>query len=149
MCFPEGAAGSSSALWAQRRLSLSAKGTVPSQRDAPDATDLLGQSVHEAWARHLGSAVGRGSASSLLNTPHWYFSASLVFYYRLVVVSSCSSPLCMLHVGRKRGELWRWSRDCSLRGRSHLSSHAPTGLLGLLTGLFARITVQRWRHRAV
>lgn len=149
MRFPEGAAGSSSALWAQRWLSLSAKGTVPSRRDAPGATHLLGQPVHEAWARGLGSAPCRERTSSLLNPPHWYFSASLVFCYRLVVISSCSSPLHILHVGRKTGELRRWSRDRSLRGRSHLSSHTPMGLLGLLTGLVARITVQRWRRRAV
>lgn len=149
MCFPEGAAGSSPALQAQGWLSLSAKGTVPSQRDAPGATDFPGRSVHEAWARGLGPALGRESASSLLNPPHWYFSASPVFYYRLVVARSCSLPLRVLHVGRKGGELWRWSRDRSLRGRSHLSSRAPMGLLGLLAGLFARITVRRWRHRAV
>lgn len=147
MRFPEGAAGSPSALWAQRWLSLSAKGTVPSQRDAPDATDLLGLSVHEAWTRGSGPALGRESASSLLNPPHWHFSASLGFCYRMVVTSSCSPPLHILRVGRKRGELW--SRDHSLQGRSHLSRHAPMGLLGLLTGLLARITVRRWRHRAV
>lgn len=149
MCFPEGAAGSSPALWAQGWLSLSAKGTVPSQRDVPGATDLPGRSVHEAWASGLGPALGRESVSSLLNPPHWYFSASPVFYYRRWLHAPAHLPCTCCTWVESGGELWRWSRDRSLRGRSHLSSRAPTGLLGLLAGLFARITVQRWRHRAV